>query len=114
MGAMIIGIFSGLATYAFLGFLLIIMCYLCIAPVLIIRFILLKRPIQKQEWYKILKGECIFYGVITLAFLILTYGTTVSDNLPIVSSLLCLAELVPTYGAVFCIQWLILKIPNKK
>ncbi len=112
MGAMIIGIFSRFFMYLYLFFMFILVVFLFFVPAAILRFLLLKRPAEKSEWYKILKIESVICGVFTIISFIISlryYSGGAEILKAVLSELICCAF---EFGTIFCVQWLILRIPK--
>lgn len=114
MGAMIIGIFTGFLMYLYLFLMFILVILMFFVPAAVIRFFLLKRPAEKKEWYRILRIECIICGIFAVISILLSLRYAAGGGEITKTVLSALISFIFEFSTIFCVQWLILRIPKNK
>lgn len=109
MDAMLVGIFTGAMIYFFAAVTLLLTVYFIFLPAVLLRFLLMRRPVTRDEWKLILKYELIFYGSVYITWTLFSISGT--DILTLIKDIV---TSVPGFGAVFCLQWLILRYRSRK
>ena len=115
MGAMIIGIITGSIIYAFYFFVFIFYCFFTLTPPIVLRFFYFKRPLQKSEWQKLVKIECIFFGLIIAVLSLIYIIESVKTNDFSVGTLIALiASKILVDAVIVLIQKVITVFPKIK